>query len=162
VILFLILQNNNQQNTLFLTTHLPFAPQNGLLKFGIIILAFKTILEILKMYKINDIIFGGDFNFIPNSFLYEFISRNIFDPFILMNEYSNQSLVLKINYLKNLKLSNQITDKKYKPFEKLKADDVRENFYYDLLNLEILLSPLVSKKVYFHKKKNKLNMNNVI
>ena len=89
---------------------------------GISVMAFKSILEISRLHKIHDIIFGGDFNFIPNSMLYDYFDRNQYNLKTPSSEYSNQILVKKINFLQNFKMINQITDKKYQA-----SNQVEEN-----------------------------------
>ncbi len=72
-----------------MTTHLLFNNNRGHVKLGIVFLVMKAILELKKKHHIQDVFFTGDFNVIPNSVLYNYITRNNLNLKADLKEYSN-------------------------------------------------------------------------
>jgi len=79
--MFCILRHKNdpvKPPILIVNTHLIYNPQRGDVKLGQILLILRAIEQIKIKYNVSDIMFAGDFNFIPNSLFYSLIQhRNV-------------------------------------------------------------------------------------
>jgi len=79
--MFCILRHKNdpvKAPILIVNTHLIYNPQRGDVKLGQILLILRAIEQIKIKYNVSDIMFAGDFNFIPNSLFYSLIQhRNV-------------------------------------------------------------------------------------
>lgn len=88
--LFSILNHKKtSRNILVITVHLLFNFKNGLKKFAQLTLIMKSIIQIMLNFEISTIIWAGDFNFIPNSYLYEFITEKYFSSTANLEAFSN-------------------------------------------------------------------------
>lgn len=88
--LFIILEDKIfKKKFLFITSHIPYNVKRGQLKLACLTLIFKAIENIKNENQFDDIIFAGDFNMIPNSMLYEYLTQNNLNLEASLNEYSN-------------------------------------------------------------------------
>ncbi len=140
--LFAILQTKNidKKKILVVNTHLLFDPNRGDIKLSMIIMIKKSINLIKKIYKIEDVFFAGDFNLVPNSMLYDFITKQKIDLDINLKEYSNQEMMME-NSNKNLEELILLGDRKFSNSNnKQKNSKVIEK---DLLERLINVSPVI-------------------
>ena len=80
-------------NILVVNTHLLFNAGKGDLKLAMLILIMKTILKLSQVYNVSDIFLCGDFNLIPNSMLYQWLSAAGINLEADLREYSNQNMI---------------------------------------------------------------------
>ena len=149
LVMYTVLEDNlSKKKSLIVTTHLLFNSKRGHLKLSQLVIIFKSIEKLKKIYDIENIFFCGDFNFVPNSALYHYISNQQFDLKALLEEYSNQNLLVKNNY-KTIENIIAIGDMKYAfnkgpytstGFNRNNTSGLDYSLYNNLKFLESLLS----------------------
>ena len=113
LVIFTLLEDRKSKKvSLVATTHLLFNSKRGHLKLSQLVIIFKAIQAFRKEFDIENVFLCGDFNFVPNSALYHFVSNHEFDVRALLEEYSNQKLLEKNNY-KTMQNIINIADMKY-------------------------------------------------
>ena len=151
---------------LVVNTHLLFNPKKGDLKLSMIVLIQKSIKEIKKIFKIEDVFFIGDFNLVPNSMIYDYVTKSKLNLDVDIEEFSNQNLVLE-NKSKKLEEIVNLADRKYQPIKKVKKEKINKALVERLINI----SPIInndneeinfSLNIFKEKKEsnNKLNSKN--
>lgn len=132
--MFTILQDKKTNKMiLFVNNHLIFNKNKYDCKFYQLLIIFDIIKLLKNDYNINTVIMGGDFNLIPNSMLYSFITnRSHLDLNIKPYEYSNQYTMFSHSNIKSPLLYQLIDTNIYfkntnKPDEKY--DKVNPEFY---------------------------------
>ena len=139
--LFLLLEEKNKikSSILIINTHLLFDAKRGDIKFGMLILIFKTIYKITQNFAVSDIFFCGDFNFMPNSMLYNFITKSLVDFSCDLKEYSNQIMISKMNNVKDIEIIAKIADRKFKPSPESNKKTIDFGFIKKLCLAEIII-----------------------
>lgn len=148
IALFLILrEKETNENILIINTHLIYKEQRGDMKLGMIILILKSIHKILSAYKISDIFFSGDFNMIPNSMLYKFLSTGEIDLEADLEEYSNQSALKNHEQFHSIKEFIAAGDLKFKRRTGFSEKNVLDqSFLRALVQIQVELPDFLSNK----------------
>jgi mRNA deadenylase 3'-5' endonuclease subunit Ccr4 len=119
IALFAIIKRKNDPTSspmLIANTHLIHNHRRGEVKFGQLLLILRTIMHFKENAQIKgnpnplntlDVMFTGDFNFIPNSFYYKMLSEKIFRFDLPLCEMSGQKVVTSPEVTK-LSLKRQI------------------------------------------------------
>ena len=173
VIFALLEDKRTRSKSLVVTTHLLFNSKRGHLKLSQLVIIFKAIEMLKSKHEIENVFFCGDFNFVPNSALYHYISNHQFDVKALLNEYSNQNLLVKNNY-KTVENIVAIADMKYEfnkgPYSLSGFNRSNETgldyslhtnfkFLESLVSLEVMFSPSRSGErelVYYNDLSNRI------
>ena len=140
IALFCILkENSTKENILVVNTHLIYKQWKGDLKLAMIALIMKSILRILSAFKISDFFFCGDFNIIPNSMLYQFISTGEIELEASLEEYSNQLFIKSYTNYQTLQELIASGDKKFKSnfYENVKMKKINKDFLRSLVQIQI-------------------------
>jgi hypothetical protein len=134
IALFAIVRRKNDPTSspmLIANTHLIHNHRRGEVKFGQLLLILRTIMHFKENaqikgnpYPLNtlDVMFTGDFNFIPNSFYYKMLSEKIFRFDLPLCEMSGQKVVT----------SPEVTKLSLK--RKIEISDMRLNFDFYMNN----------------------------
>jgi len=147
VALFSVLRDLQQSelgldnNVLVVNTHLLFNTIRGDLKLAMLVLIMKTVLKINQAFNISDVFMCGDFNLIPNSMLYKWISTNEIDLEADLREFSNQNMISRMKDDLDLEDLIKVGDRKYKSsnFGSPKKRRVSRQFLRALVKAEIKL-----------------------
>ncbi len=102
-----------ENSILIVNTHLVFNTLRGDIKFSMLIFIMKTILKINQAYNVSDIFFGGDFNLVPNSMLYKWISTSEADLDADLREYSNQKMLSSLKDDMDIEELVKLGDRKF-------------------------------------------------
>lgn len=141
--LFLVMRRldgpDKGKDILVVNTHLLFNKNRGHVKLGMIVLVLKTIEAIKKQHELTNVFVCGDFNLIPNSMLYEYISNGEIDLECGLKQYSNQVYIM--NQMKGKSIIDvvKLADQKFKPFNAFKDDPADKEFLAILAHLQIQL-----------------------
>lgn len=98
---------------LVVNTHLIFNKYAGHIKLAMLTLILKAVLRLTQIYKVQDILFCGDFNIVPNSMLYNLLSTGKVDLDVDLREYSNQELIISNRKCGDLDYLVKLSDKKF-------------------------------------------------
>lgn len=147
VALFSILRDLQQSelgydnNVLVVNTHLLFNTIRGDLKLAMLALIMKTVLKINQSFNISDVFMCGDFNLIPNSMLYKWISTNEIDLEADLREFSNQNMISLMKDDLDLEDLIKLGDRKFTSsnFSPAKKRRVNPQFLRALVKAEIKL-----------------------
>lgn len=139
---------------LIINTHLVFNKNTGHLKLAMITLIIKTILRLTQIYKINDIFFCGDFNSIPNSLLYDLLSKGKIDLSRDLREYSNQHLLMEQRKGGDLDYLVRLSDRKFNYNTEKNYKTISLNFLSILYHINIIIPKMNDSEIKLHKPKN--------
>ena len=154
---FLLLEDNKyNKKILCVNTHLLFNKNKGHVKLAMLLLIFK-IINILKsqIAKVASLIFSGDFNIVPNSMLYNWLSGNGINLSVDLREFSNQSFFMSLS---DSRTPNEIalwSNKKYKNRNNGK-NVVLNSFLLLLMNVVPIITN--ENQIIFDQNKNEKNV----
>lgn len=156
------MKDKGKKKILVVNTHLLFNPKKGDLKLSMIILIKKSIKEIKKVHKIEDVFLIGDFNLVPNSMIYDYLTKNTIDLDVDLQEFSNQNMVME-NKAKKLEEIINLTDRNFFPIKKSRKEKMNKMLVERLINI----SPVISndnEEINFsiNKLKEKVNFEKII
>ena len=127
--------------------HFPFDPYKNIIKFGVMVLMLRAIKKVKESLKLEDVFFSGDFNFVPNSMLYDYVTNGKLDLDVPEEEFSNQTLVMRCAHEAEIADLLKISDRKFTPSKKEKFD--RREFLESLAGAKVFIGN--SKELKFRK-----------
>jgi mRNA deadenylase 3'-5' endonuclease subunit Ccr4 len=128
-------------NILVVNTHILFNMVRGDLKLAMLALIMKTVLKANQAFDISDIFMCGDFNLIPNSMLYKWISSNEIDLNADLREFSNQNMISRMKDDLDIEELIKLGDRKFKSndYSPTTKQKVSPQFLRALVKAEIRL-----------------------
>ena len=145
------------QNILIANTHILFNKNKGHIKFSTVNLVLKTIKAIKEEHGLKDVFFCGDFNLIPNSMIYEYITNGFFDMSCPWRQYSNQHLLMQNAHTKTIGQLAKMSDKKFHIHPDKKDKKVELSYLNLLLNCEVVL-PKEGNNVTFRQQDKQMKL----
>lgn len=146
-----------EETFLIVSTHIVFKEYLGHVKLAMLVFILKTVEKIKAKHTVDHVLFSGDFNFTPNSMLYDFLAGRDINLDCSIHQFSNQYHLDRLFKGLNLKERIRLCDKKFKLDTKEAGGPIDGRFADLIIAADIILPDIEDEEEVIIQRPNEVS-----